>query len=637
MSPLINPSFLLDSPLKLVFFGGKGGVGKSTCATATALKLAQSYPQKHFLLVSTDPAHCLNNILSNCELPTNLNVRELSAADSLHKFKLKNDAFLKEIAVRGTFLDESDLHGLMDSALPGMDELAAYLEIAQWLKEDNYARIIIDTAPTGHTLRLLAMPDLIHRWLNALDTLLSKHRYMRSHFGKDNRLDHLDTFLLDMNATLKMMQALITDKARCRFVIVMLPEAMITKESMGLVHTLDQKRITVSDVIFNKMYPKNECPVCVAEYNRQAQSFQYLLTQLQNYNLWSLPFFLEEPRAAQLTHVISELRVIDKNQQRKRVPNVLLPVHVETPTLLPLSPLRLMIFAGKGGVGKTTIACATALRLHKKTPQLRILLLSSDPAHSLSDCLNVSVKSIPSSICLNVDAQEINVDDGFEKIRRSYRAELADFLGKALPNLDITFDREVMERLLDLAPPGLDEIIALTSIIAHLETNRYDTIIIDAAPSGHLLRLLELPELIQDWLKLFFSLLLKYRKVMHLPELSNRLVKLSKEIKVLRALLQEPEQTGLYAVTIPTYLAMDKTYEMTQALARLGITIKALFINQLTPVSECNLCQALVKRELVQLNFAQEQFSGLSQTRVYRQCDPTGLEGLTQLGLALYL
>jgi arsenite-transporting ATPase len=89
MSPLINPSFLLDSPLKLVFFGGKGGVGKSTCATATALKLAQSYPQKHFLLVSTDPAHCLNNILSNCELPTNLNVRELSAADSLHKFKLK--------------------------------------------------------------------------------------------------------------------------------------------------------------------------------------------------------------------------------------------------------------------------------------------------------------------------------------------------------------------------------------------------------------------------------------------------------------------------------------------------------------------------------------------------------------------
>ena len=204
---MILPRFLQEGPLKLVFFGGKGGVGKSTCATAAALKLAQDHPEHIFLLVSTDPAHSLQNILSTLEFPKNLEVRELSAVSSLHEFKVRYEASLKEIAERGTFLDQVDIQNLMDTALPGMDELAAYLEIAKWTQEDNYYRIIIDTAPTGHTLRLLNMPDLIHRWLIALDTLLAKHRYMRSHFGGDKHLDHLDVFLLDMNDSLKSMSA----------------------------------------------------------------------------------------------------------------------------------------------------------------------------------------------------------------------------------------------------------------------------------------------------------------------------------------------------------------------------------------------------------------------------------------------
>jgi anion-transporting ArsA/GET3 family ATPase len=75
-----------------------------------------------------------------------------------------------------------------------------------------------------------------------------------------------------------------------------------------------------------------------------------------------------------------------------------------------------------------------------------------------------------------------------------------------------------MEHLLDLAPPGLDDIIALTLIIEHIDQGRYDMIIVDAAPSGHLLRLLEMPALIRDWLRLFFALLLKYRQVLRLPK-----------------------------------------------------------------------------------------------------------------------
>lgn len=630
------PEFLQVSPLKLVFFGGKGGVGKSTCATATALKLAREQPQHHFLLVSTDPAHSLQSILSNIILPDNLEMRELDAAASLQAFKTRYDAFLKEIAERGTFLDQQDIQGLFDAALPGMDELAAYLEIAEWLQQDSYYRIIIDTAPTGHTLRLLEMPDLIRRWLTALDTLLAKHRYMRKRFGGDNHLDHLDYFLLGMNESLKNMHGLMTDSARCSFVLVMLAEAMSVEESIDLADALNQRQVFMSELIVNQLIPENDCPNCWVERNRQMFALKNALKQLPRPVFWSLPLLAAEPRGKLLYSLWSEVHLFNDSDILTTNCHYELPLRVENPVLLATSSLRLLIFAGKGGVGKTTLACATALRLHSDYPELRILLFSTDPAHSLSDCLGLNIQRYPTSVLFKVDAQEINAEADFEKIRRDYRAELEKFLLDTLPHLDITFDREVMEHLLDLAPAGLDEIMALTTIMEHLDNNRYDMIVVDAAPSGHLLRLLELPELIRDWLKLFFSLLLKYRQVMHLPRLSERLVQFSRELKNLRILLHDVEQTALYAVTIPTHLAIEKTYEMTIALQRLGIMPKALFINQITSVSACALCQALVSREALQIRRTHDIFPNLAQTRIFRQTDPAGLSELMALGSALY-
>ncbi len=637
MKSMTYPAFLQEGPLKLVFFGGKGGVGKSTCASAAALKLAQEQPQHLFLLVSTDPAHSLKNMLSDVVLPQNLEVCELSAADSLHAFKLQHDASLKEIADRGTFLDQSDIQGLMDAALPGMDELAAYLEIAKWIQDDSYYRIIIDTAPTGHTLRLLEMPDLIHRWLIALDTLLAKHRYMRSHFGGNKRLDHLDAFILDMNASLKNMQTLMADATRCNFILVLQPEAMIVEESVDLAHALSQRQVFMSELVVNRLLPDNDCPICFAERSRQIRALKNIMRRLPGQVFWTLPLLAEEPRGSLLCGLWSELRLLDKSEIMTTISSHKLPLHIEEPVPLPANTLRLLIFAGKGGVGKTTLACATALRLQSEYPQLRILIFSTDPAHSLSDCLGVSVQNTPTSVMFKIDAQEINAEADFEKIRSDYRKELEDFLQDALPNLDITFDREVMEHLLDLAPPGLDEIMALTTIMDHLDSGRYDMIIVDAAPSGHLLRLLELPELIRDWLKIFFSLLLKYRKVMRFPHLSERLVQLSRELKSLRILLQNVEQTGLYAVTIPTYLAIEKTYEMTCTLQRLGIATNALFINQITPNSDCGLCKTIKRNESLQIRHAHDIFSALPQARIYRQMDPAGLSELMALGSALYL
>ena len=155
------PSFLEDSGLRLLFFGGKGGVGKTTCAAAAALHYASRSPQGSYLLVSTDPAHSLADSLGDFQPPHNLKVLEFNAQNSLDTFKARHRSKFAEIAARGTFLDEEDIRRLLDLSLPGLDELMALLSIAGWAESQAYDLIVVDTAPTGHTLRLLTTPDLI--------------------------------------------------------------------------------------------------------------------------------------------------------------------------------------------------------------------------------------------------------------------------------------------------------------------------------------------------------------------------------------------------------------------------------------------------------------------------------------------
>ena len=161
------PSFLADQGLRLLLFGGKGGVGKTSCATATALQLAGDSPQTAFLLVSTDPAHSVKDSLAGAQPPPNLQVIELDARECLAAFKRQHGPKLYAIASRGTFLDHYDISRFLDLSLPGLDELMAWLEIAAWAAARRYQAIVVDTAPTGHTLRLLAMPALLRNWLGA--------------------------------------------------------------------------------------------------------------------------------------------------------------------------------------------------------------------------------------------------------------------------------------------------------------------------------------------------------------------------------------------------------------------------------------------------------------------------------------
>jgi arsenite-transporting ATPase len=313
-----------------------------------------------------------------------------------------------------------------------------------------------------------------------------------------------------------------------------------------------------------------------------------------------------------------------------------LPPRVEAAPFCPPPDLNFLIFAGKGGVGKTTLACATAVRLAQEFPDKRILLFSTDPAHSLADCLQITMGSKPVCLSPGLSALEIDAPGEFAALKKKYQDELEKFFKTALENYDLPFDRQVMERILDLSPPGLDEMMALVRSIGFLKQGSYDVLILDSAPTGHLLRLLEMPELIENWLKAFFRLLLKYKLILRFLNLTQEIMRISRDLKLLRTIWQDPARTAVYTVSVLTEMAFQETCDLLAVCGRLGVPAPVLFLNQATPAWECPLCAALNRREVLIREKFQQTFAERRQAVIYRQSELRGLKRLGELGQALY-
>jgi arsenite-transporting ATPase len=631
-------SFLEDSGLRLLFFGGKGGVGKTTCAAAAALHCAQRAPQGTFLLVSTDPAHSLTDSIGEFQPPGNLKILEFNAQDSLKAFRVRHRGKIAEIAARGTFLDEEDIRRILDLSLPGLDELMALLSIAGWAEARSYDLIVVDTAPTGHTLRLLTTPELIRTWIAALNALLAKHRFMEQRFRGAHMRDELDEFLMELATSVKHMEGLLRDPGATRFVPVMLAEEMVISETVKLLGELKRLHIPVREIVVNRLFPENSCLLCAEGRRQQRLLLGGLLRSgaLREYVLWGVPLSPEEMRGPCLATLWEGTTPVDPTPPALPQTPLELSPRVDAAPPCPSAATTFLIFAGKGGVGKTTLACATAIRLAQEFPGKEILLFSTDPAHSLAACLELRLGPRPVRLGPGLTAMEIDAPGEFAALKRQYHQELEKFLQTALENFDIPFDRQVMERMLDLSPPGLDEIMALVRVMEFLEKGRYDIFVLDSAPTGHLLRLLELPELVDQWLKTFFGLLLKYKLTFRFPDISQQLVRISRNLKQLRNLWRDPGRAALYAVSILTEMAFQETNDLLAVCRRLGMSVPVLFLNLATPAWDCPLCSTLNHQEgLIRQKF-QQAFAGQHQTIIYRQSEPRGLKRLAELGQALY-
>jgi arsenite-transporting ATPase len=637
-------SFFDMQGLQLLLFGGKGGVGKTTCATAAALRLSALAPERSLLLVSTDPAHSVRDSLAGYVPPGKLQVLELDAQQCLTKFREQNGGMLREIAAAGTFLDDEDINQFLSLSLPGLDELMALFEISSWVEARQYDCIVVDTAPSGHTLRLLAMPELIRRWLGMLEVLLAKRRYMRRVFSRDAGSDRLDLFVAQWKSTLHLTEKLLHDPKRTQFVPVSIAEPLSVYETVALFQELQHRKMPVSELVVNQLHLECDCYPCKADGADEQLQIQRLMTEIEvPCPVWGIGLQEEEVRGQKLL-----MDFWDHAQPIARRPKIavgftivrksaaLVEPAVLVPALAPSARMQFMLFAGKGGVGKTTLSCVTAVRMARDFPDNRVLLFSADPAHSLSACLQTIIGPQPKLLLPGLTAMEIDAGAEFEKLKARYADDLEHFLESVSSSFDLTFDRVVLERMLDLAPPGLDEVMALARIMDFMAHDSYDLFILDCASTGHLIRLLEMPELINQWLKAFFRLFLKYEHILQMPGFVDELVAISRNLKKLRELLQNPAAAALYSVSIPTRMALEETEDLVAACGRLGIAVPLMFLNLLTPPCDCRLCVGLCRRESAVAKEFLKVFPHKQQIKVYRQPGLGGLEQLEWLGQRLY-
>lgn len=643
---------------RFIFFGGKGGVGKTSTSTAIAVHLADKGLKT--LIISTDPAHSLGDLLEQkvsggdpvrVEGCDNLWAMEVDTTRALDRFR----ALFKELdvsALAAQFgvseeilagLGLEDFVAILNNPPPGIDELIALADVVRLSKGKGstskegaavngltFDRVVIDTAPTGHTLRLLSFPDFLDGFLGKLVKLqlrLSKVlSSLSSLFGggsveSQERLRATDELLAKVErAKLQMVELreLFRDQDATEFCIVTIATQLAVAESKRLLAALRKEKIAVRHLVVNKLVQDEDQSQHMARIGRgQALCLQRV------------------ERGLVADHGLSTVQVPYLDVEVKGVFGLkfMADAAFETSPGSVFGDLfesggpiatRFVLFGGKGGVGKTSSSAALAVKLADSG--FTTAIVSTDPAHSLGDALEMDLSSgrVTEVAGLygpgRLFALEVDTEEAVEEFKQVLQG-----LGKgtkgAMKGNGIMDQLQVGEfaDVFESAPPGTDELVALARVLKLLkegtpgEGKRFDRIIIDTAPTGHTLRLLSFPEFLEGFLERVISIRERLRGASSLMDMfgglagggkdkgfsegdegvggggleaedeglpRDRLREFQLKMIELDDLLHDPARAEFVAVTIPTEMALAETERLVEALKEQDVAIRRVVINQ---------------------------------------------------------
>ncbi|MFD1587059.1 ArsA family ATPase [Halorientalis brevis] len=332
-----------------VLYGGKGGVGKTTMAAATALASARDGTST--LVVSTDPAHSLSDTLET-DIPAE--PARIDEEIPLYAAEIDPDAAVGD----GPFDAEGGMGGLgglgqllgggqgpmageegplggeeadpLSGPMPGMDEAAAMRMLLQYMDDERFERVVIDTAPTGHTLRLLELPELMDSMLGRILTLRQRLSGMFENlggmFGGDDEMDQAaepDLEDLDvLRERIERLRAVLRDPAKTDFRIVMVPEELSVWESQRLLSRLEGFGIPVGTVVVNRvmqdladvadvdadwfvMPDLDHCEFCQRRWQVQQNALGEAQDLFRGHDVKRVPLFADEVRGEKLLRVVA--------------------------------------------------------------------------------------------------------------------------------------------------------------------------------------------------------------------------------------------------------------------------------------------------------------------------------------------
>lgn len=533
-------STLLDGR-RIILVGGKGGVGKTTVACAIALHRAHG---QRTILFTTDPASNLGDIFGeagppSADLSGNLIVEALNAEQLYARFLERNLESFLELGDRGTYLEKDELRRFFELSLPGVDELMAWLHIGELAEANREATIVVDTAPTGHTLRMLGSADHFGEIAAALDAMQEKHRGMVRQFTRRDVRDAMDEFIERFTADAARRRALLTSPAAA-FVPVFLGEPWVIEQTKRLIADVLAAGFAVPAAVLNRAAREVDVGVPVVPAPESPEPLE-TPEKIRN---WSAGFQPAGPAVS---------------SRRKTRPEAE-PVH--------LHPALLTFFAGKGGVGKTTLSAATALRLARAQ---HVTLISVDPAHSIRD---VFAHEAPPA---NLTVEIVDTKAEWQAFRDRLGAEVERAVAALAPRgMSVAYDAVAMQKLVEIAPPGADELFAITRLADLVQSG--ETVIVDTAPTGHFLRLIDLPKSAGEWVREFMRILLRYKELVSPGTLGEELLRASRALTALDEAMHSDRCT-VFVVTRPEPVVLAETRRLLDELKQRGLPIGAVIAN----------------------------------------------------------
>ena len=550
------------SSRRVILIGGKGGVGKTTISIAGALNLAKT---RSVILFTTDPASNLADILHG-----ELRTEALDAAALYRSFLDRNLASFLELGDRGTYLDKEELRRFFELSLPGVDELMAWMRIGSLVEENPGATIVVDTAPTGHTLRMLGSANHFRQFAEALDSMQAKHRGMVRQFTRRDVRDAMDAFVEQFEAEANRTRDLLTDAARTGFVAVTLSEPWVVEQTERLVREVRAGGLDVPFIVLNRAVAEPDCDRDRVRAARDAEARVRLghvvdaprscapLDTAQAISQWSAGVPPAGPAAS-----------------RRR--------DGASPAMRggALKIARLTFLAGKGGVGKTTSAVSVALQLAAGNPEKRYTVISVDPAHTLRD---VFAHQQPPP---NLTVETIDTQAKWRNFRDSIGEEIERAISAITPGgMTVAYDAEAMKKLIEIAPPGADELFAITRLADLIADDTQAAIIVDTAPTGHFLRLIDLPRTAGEWVREFMRILLHYRELIPPGSLAEELVRASRALHALHDAMRS-DSTRVIVVTRPESVVLAESQRLIAAVEAHGMRIGGVIANYITPENDC--------------------------------------------------
>lgn len=291
--------------VKYYLFAGKGGVGKTTMASSLALLLSEN---SKVLLISTDPAHSLSDIFETeiggkeTEVDENLFAIEISPEDAYREYKRIVSSANLNLPMDLNF----DLT-LEDFEAPGVDEATAFMKFVDLINNANYDYIVFDTAPTGHTLRFLSLPDILDSWLGKmiklrlkLESIFATFKALIPFMKKEDEKDKSLELLEELRKKVENCKEVLRDDKKTKVNIVMIPEDLSIFESERAIKQLAKYGIKVSSIIVNKVQPQCSCNFCQARINMQKEKMRVIRSKFSNMKIIEVPFFEREVKGREM-------------------------------------------------------------------------------------------------------------------------------------------------------------------------------------------------------------------------------------------------------------------------------------------------------------------------------------------------